>query len=281
MSERKKISFAHGQELSPDDAPALPLWVDGHAYLLMAERFHDVVDGAGKVLRRVPLYGDDAVDIAVPSSERAVPAWRTADALQREDNFRKLHELLTRYRGHLARLISEESGFSNEQAEAELEQALASVGEMAGSCPTASNTEPANAGSPGHSAGHAGGVAAVLGDAQAPLAGPLMCALEALAAGWGVVLKPGPVSPSPLFATAELFTRAGFPKGIVNCVHGDEAAVRALCSHPGVSALSFCGAPALAGRVAAIAQETGRRHAVGGPGEKLRSDWRRCLGLVD
>ena len=280
MTERKKISFAHGQELSPDDAPALPLWIDGHAYLLMADRFHNVVDGAGRVLRRVPLYGDDAVAIAVTSTERAVPVWRAADVAMRGENFRNLYELLARYRAHLARLIAEESGFSNEQAEAELEQALATVGDMAANLSAALGAVPGSAGSAANESNAAVRVAAVLGDAQAPLAGPLMCVLEALAAGRGVVLKPGPVAPSALFAIAELFTRAGFPKGIVNCVHGDEAAVRALCSHSGVSALAFCGAPALAGRVAAMAQEAGCRHAVGAPGGKLQSEWRRCLGLA-
>jgi succinate-semialdehyde dehydrogenase / glutarate-semialdehyde dehydrogenase len=262
MNERKKISFAHGAELSPDDAPALPLWIDGHAYLLMADRFHDVVDVAGRVLRRVPLYGEDAVAIAAPAAQRAIAGWRATDVLEREACFRQLHELLARYRGHLARLIAEESGMDHEHADAELEDALAAIaGVIAG------RADPTERGE----------VAAVLGDAGSPLAGPLACAVDALAAGWGVVLKPSPKAPSALFACAELFSRAGFPKGIVNCIHGDEDAVKALVAHADVTALAFVGDVALASRIGAIAAAD-CAFVAGENRGALESAWRRCLG---
>jgi acyl-CoA reductase-like NAD-dependent aldehyde dehydrogenase len=263
MSERKKISFAHGQELSPDDAPALPLWIDGHAYLLMADRFHNVVDAAGRVLRRVPLYGEDAVAIAAPSAQRAIAGWRASDVLEREACFRQLHELLARYRGHLARLVAEEAALDHERAEAEIEDALAMIaGVIAG---RADATER-------------GEVAAVLCDAGSPLAGPLACAVDALAAGWGVVLKPSPNAPSALFACAELFSRAGFPQGIVNCIHGDEDVVKALVVHEDVTALVFVGDGALASRIGAIAAAAGCAFASGESRAALESAWRRCLG---
>jgi succinate-semialdehyde dehydrogenase / glutarate-semialdehyde dehydrogenase len=266
MNERKKISFAHGAELSPDDAPALPLWVDGHAYLLMADRFHDVVDVAGRVLRRVPLYGEDAVAIAAPAAQRAIAGWRATDVLEREVCFRQLDELLARYRGHLARLIAEESGMDHERADAELKDALATIaGVIAG---PHERLDPTGRGD----------VAAVLGDAGSPLAGPLACAVDALAAGWGVVLKPSPRAPSALFACAELFSRAGFPKGIVNCIHGDEDAVKALVAHEDVAALAFVGDGALASRIGVIADAADCTFVAGENRGALESAWRRCLG---
>ena len=53
-----------------------------------------------------------------------------------------------------------------------------------------------------------------------------------------------------LFACAELFSRAGFPKGIVNCIHGDEDAVKALAAHPDIVAMAFVGDEPLAVRLA-------------------------------
>jgi acyl-CoA reductase-like NAD-dependent aldehyde dehydrogenase len=251
-----------GKQLTPDDAPALPLWIDGHAYLMMAEQFLDVQDASGQVVRRVPLYGEDAVAIAVASTEKAVSVWRAQSPEQRQACWRELHDLLARYRAHLAKLVASECAWAPELADAELEQALAVVAVL-----------PAGAGKDT-------GIVAVLGDALAPLAGPLACALDALAAGRGVILKPSPKAPSALFACAELFSRAGFPPGVVNCVHGDEQAVRALCGNAGVGAVVFAGNETLAARIGEIAQAGGKCYAGGMPGENLQNEWRRCLGAA-
>lgn len=252
-----------GQELSPNDAPALPLWIDGHAYLLMAEQFQSVLNARGQVVRRVPLYGDDAVAIAAQSTARALDLWRVMTLAQRENCFQQLHELLGRYRGHFCKLLAEEAGFSHELAEAELNQVLAAI---AGRLTELHDTS---------------GVAAVASDSLAPLAAPLTCTVDALAAGWGVVLKPSAKAPSALFMIAELCSRAGFPAGLVNCVHGDEAAMRALCSRPPIAALAFAGGAEITRRIAALAQEGRMPCVAGSPDRELQRQWRTLLGYSD
>jgi acyl-CoA reductase-like NAD-dependent aldehyde dehydrogenase len=251
-----------GKQLTPDDAPALPLWVDGHALLMMAEQFLDVQDATGNVLRRVPLYGEEAVAIAAASTQKAVPVWQAMTDAQRQACFAELQALLQRYGAHLAKLLVAEAGMPADLAEAELAQTAAAVG----AAPAAQGPRSTTA------------ITVVLGDAQAPLAGPLACAVDALAAGCGVVLKPSPKAPSALFACAELFSRAGFPPGLVNCVHGDEKAVRALSAHPSLGAVAFCGDGELSRRIGEIVRADGKAFAGGRPGATLQSDWLRCLG---
>lgn len=256
-----------GQELTPNDAPALPLWIDGHAYLMMADGFLPVIDAKGKTVRKVPLYGEEAVRIAATSAADARAAWQTMPGEARERCFRELHELLARYRGHLCKLLEDEAGLTHQAAEDELEQALVALAGRLSEC-------------------HAGsGVAAVAADQQAVLAGPLACAAEALAAGWAVVLKTSPKAPSALFALAELFTRAGFPAGLVNCVHGDEAAMRALAGSAQIGALAFAGSAALAERVGQLAVAANKPYAGGvyaGPsGKALIAAWRPLLGYPE
>lgn len=247
-----------GQEFSlGDDAPALPLWIDGRAFLMMAEQFHTVIDAQGRAVRRVPLYGADAVVIASRSTSQAVAAWAAVPAAKRETCFQSLHDLLVKFREHFERLLADEAGLSQELAAAELDQALAAIANRPAGRQTGS------------------GVAAVASDALSPLAAPLACAIEALAAGWGVILKPSTKAPSALFASAELFSRAGFPAGLVNCVHGDEAVMRALCAEPSVAALAFAGDPGLAQRIAAIAAEH-RKPCVAGASP--HGEWSRLLG---
>ena len=248
-----------GQELSPNDAPALPLWIDGHAYLLMAEQFHSVVNGKGQAVRRVPLYGDDAVAIAVASTVKALDRWRVMGVDQRENCFCRLHELLGCFRAHLSKLLVEEAGFSPELAEGELEQTLAGI---------------ASRRSELHDNAQ---VAAMASDAQAPLAAPMISAVDALAAGWGVILKPSTKAPSALFAMAELFTRAGFPSGLINCVHGDEQVMRALCSCSSIAALAFAGGAEISRRVAEMAEEGGVPCVTGSPDAAWQGRWHHLL----
>lgn len=248
-----------GQELSPNDAPALPLWIDGRAFLMMAEQFHSVINAQGQAVRRVPLYGADAVVIASQSTEKAVVAWAALPPTEREACFQSLHELLTRYRAHFERLLVDEAGLSQELAAAEVDQALTAMTNRL----TGPQTRT--------------GIAAVAADSLAPLATPLACAIDALAAGWGVILKPSTKAPSALFASAELFSRAGFPAGLVNCVHGDEAVMRALCGQAEISALAFAGGPELSQRIAALAAEAGKPCAAGAA---LHSQWSALLGYA-
>jgi malonate-semialdehyde dehydrogenase (acetylating)/methylmalonate-semialdehyde dehydrogenase len=54
----------------------------------------------------------------------------------------------------------------------------------------------------------------------------------------------------------DLIDKAGFPKGVMNLVHGGAEAVTALCTHPEVRGVSFVGSTP----VAKIVYETGTRH---------------------
>lgn len=252
---------AFGPKVEADGAPALPCWIGGHAYLAMAPVFFDVVAADGRTLRRVPLCGEAPVAAAIESAAAGLAAWCSLPPARREAGFVELHSLLERYRGHLAGLIAEEAGLSHELAESELREALAAASGIV-AAPTAGR-----------------GVAVVIGDQLSPLAGVVTCTVAALAAGWAVVLKPAPAAPSALLAFAELCSRAGFPDGLVNLVHGDEAAIYALCASEAVSAVACVGSDELATRVREIVGESGQPFAGGPPNDEMLAAWRRCLGV--
>ena len=251
-----------GQELSPNDAPALPLWIDGHAYLMMAEQFLTVINAKGEAVRRVPLYGEAAVVAAADSTEQAVRVWQVMSPEAQAECFKSLHDLLARFRGHLCGLLADEAGFSHELAEQELARALAAIAGRINSVHASAS------------------IAAVASDALAPLAAPLTCAVDALAAGWGVLLKPSTKAPSALFAMAEIFSRAGFPAGLINCVHGDEQVIRALCANKKVKALAFAGGADLSQKMAAMAGQHEMPCISGAPDGALQSQWRALLGYT-
>ncbi|HMW54597.1 aldehyde dehydrogenase family protein [Accumulibacter sp.] len=226
-----------------DEILAIPLWINGHAYLTMTPTFFDVRDRCtGQIKRRTPLCGTDQALTAVASAQAALPAWAALTIAARAMLLAALAAALAAYAEHFANLIAEETGKNAASASAEVEQALR-VLKAAGT---------------GSVATGGSGVVAVVCDDQAPLLGPLRLAVQALLAGATVVIKPSPKAPSAAFALAELTARNGFPGGVVNILHGDLAAIEGLCTASAVGLLLFAGDPALGSKVAAIASRHGK-----------------------
>lgn len=75
----------------------------------------------------------------------------------------------------------------------------------------------------------------------------------ALLAGNTVVVKPSPLTPVGVHALAQIAEAVGLPAGVLNIVHGDVEAGRALAAHPGVDFITFTGSAAVAANVAAAA----------------------------
>lgn len=225
-----------------NDAPlALPLWINGHAYLTMAETFQDVTNPrTGQVLRRTPLCGADAAAKAVAAAQALLPKWALDQDGARQNLFLAMADALEGYAAHFAGLIVEESGKDEAAAVAEVAAAVALLRD------------------PWSLTLMAGTVAAVVSDERDPLLGVLSVAVPALFAGGVVVAKPGPRAPSAAFAFAELASRAGLPDGAFNILQGDEAAVDGLCAQADVGRIAFIGEAALGEKVRGIAERHGK-----------------------
>ncbi|MCL4139267.1 UNVERIFIED_CONTAM: hypothetical protein GTU68_025313 [Idotea baltica] len=76
----------------------------------------------------------------------------------------------------------------------------------------------------------------------------------ALAAGNTVVAKPSEITPMTAFLLSRLCIEAGFPKGVLNIVHGLGPKVgQAISEHPDIPIISFTGGTATGKRIAATA----------------------------
>jgi acyl-CoA reductase-like NAD-dependent aldehyde dehydrogenase len=225
--------------LETDDPLAIPLWINGHAYLTMAPMFLDVRNPvSGQVLRRTPLCGAGEAHKAVEAAQAALAQWGAQTSVARAALLAALADALAGYAGHFAKLIVEETGKDAALAAAEVSAAVALLRDAP--------------------AVNVSGVAAIVSDDADPLLGALSHAVPALFAGATVVIKPSPKAPAALFALAELTARNGFPDGVFNILQGDEAAVEGLCTSSAVNILLFTGNAALGGRVADIARRHGK-----------------------
>ncbi|HZX32757.1 MAG TPA: aldehyde dehydrogenase family protein [Rhodocyclaceae bacterium] len=224
--------------MAPDGPMAIPLWVNGHAYLTVTESFFDVIDAqTGDAVRRVPLCGAAEAAEAANAAQAAQPAWAALTGAERQVHLTALADALAGYAGHFAKLVRQETGKSEADAAAEVDAAVAALrGSVAG--------EP--------------GVVAVLADAGRPLAATAELAASALAGGAAVVVKPSPKAPSAVFALCELSARAGWPAGVLNLLQGDEAAIDGLCASPAIGRVAYAGDAALGQKIGAIAARHGK-----------------------
>ena len=193
-----------------DGPPAIPLWINGHAYLTVSEHFADVCDAeSSEVLRRVPLCGAGEALAAVAATESALPVWAGLSMGERQGYLQALATELDQYASHFASLLQQECGGDAASANAEVVAAVAVL----------------TAGRVGQ-----GGTAALALSATRPLATVAEALAPVLLAGGTAVCKPDPKAPSVVLALCELSARAGWPAGVLNLVHGDSDMLRALAA---------------------------------------------------
>ncbi|MFN4342615.1 MAG: aldehyde dehydrogenase family protein [Azonexus sp.] len=224
-------------EFAPEGPMAIPMWVNGHAFLTLPGNFYTVTNPAtGEAIRRVPLCGASEAAPAVQAAQAAQPGWAAMGMPARRVCLGRLADALERYAGHFAKLLMQDGGIDDSQATAEVGEAVAALRD--------------------DRVGQTGVIGLVL-DAERPLAGFAASMAPALLAGATLVVKPSPKAPSAVFALCELTSRAEWPAGVVNLLQGDQAAIEGLCAS-GIDCLVYRGHAALGAQVGAIAEAAGK-----------------------
>jgi len=223
-------------EFSPDGPLAIPLWINGHAFLTVTESFYNVTHPTtGESLRRVPLCGASEATAAVTAARAAQTTWAEMGLAARRVYLAKLADALENYTGHFAKLLMQDVAIDEAAASAEVAAAVAALR--------------------GAAVGETG-VFGLVTDAARPLANIAEVIAPALMAGATVVVKPSPRAPSAAYALCELSARVDWPAGVLNLLQGDTAAIDGLCA-AGIDRLVYRGNAALGADVGEIA-EAGR-----------------------
>jgi malonate-semialdehyde dehydrogenase (acetylating)/methylmalonate-semialdehyde dehydrogenase len=81
----------------------------------------------------------------------------------------------------------------------------------------------------------------------------------AIACGNAFILKPSEKVPLTANRLGELLLEAGLPEGVFNIVHGGREVVEAICTHPGIRAISFVGSSPVAQYVYQVGGQHGKR----------------------
>jgi len=234
-------------------------WIDGKHHERAAERHGDVFNPAtGEVAARVAFASPSVVDEAVESAARAAETWRSVSIAKRTKVLFAFRQLVDKFQGELARLLTLEHGKVTGDALGEVNRGLEVVEFACGIADLAKGEYSENVSTEvdSYSIRQPLGVVAGITPFNFPAMVPMWMYPIAIACGNAFVLKPSERDPSCSTFVAQLLADAGLPPGVFNVVHGDKVAVDRLLEHPKVAAVSFVGSTPIAQYI----YETGTRH---------------------
>ncbi len=192
----------------------------------------------------VPLTPTDQVNEAVKAARSAYHAWREKSWVQRGEVVDQLAQLIKRDVEELSRMVTIECGKPINEGRADVIEALHMAQYVAGLSRlpigyAISSEIPAK---DAYILRKPKGVIACITPWNFPFAIPLWGILPAVLAGNTVVFKPSEETPIVAHKLALLFEEAGFPKGVINTIHGvGEETGDAMVKHPDVNAILFTG----------------------------------------
>ena len=221
----------------------------------------------GEVLAHCPLGTAKELDQAVQAAKIAFKTWRSTPAVDRVQYFFKLKNLLEENFEEISKLITLEHGKTIAEARGDIRRGIQMV-ETACGIPTLMMGDHFEDIAPGidcKAVNRPMGVFGVIAPFNFPAMVPFWFWPFGVATGNTVVLKPSERVPLTQMKIFELIEKAGFPKGVVNMVHGGKDVVNAMCTHPDVKGVSFVGSTPVAKHVYVTGTSHGKRvQALGG-----------------
>ncbi|KAM0749019.1 Methylmalonate-semialdehyde dehydrogenase [Meredithblackwellia eburnea MCA 4105] len=206
------------------------------------EKWIDVNDpSTQRLLTRVPETSHAEMVRIVDRAQDAFLEWRDSSVLRRQAVFLKLQALIKEHHDDLARAITLEQGKTFADAKGDVLRGLQVVETVCGipnllmgeklevskDMDTETRRVPL-------------GVGAAICPFNFPAMIPLWSAVS-IAAGNSLIIKPSERDPGAAMMLAELFERAGLPKGVLSVLHGTVPAVKFICEEPRIKAISFVG----------------------------------------
>lgn len=246
----------------------IPNYINGRHVTPEVGNYHPVFNPSeGEIIGQVPLSGETEVDLAVQAATAAFTTWSDMPVTKRAAVLFKFRQLLDEHFDELAALITRENGKTLPESRGDITRGMEvvdfacgiahlgkgeSLPQIAEAMDAVTMREPV-------------GVCAGITPFNFPAMVPMWMFPLAIACGNAFILKPSEKVPLTALKIAELFHEAGLPDGVLNIVNGGQEVVDALCTHPGIAALSFVGSTHVARHVYTLGTQHGKRvQAAGG-----------------
>ncbi len=222
----------------------VPLFINGEFFDSQASQWQDVKNPATQeVLAQVPFATDSEMELAVKSAAEAFKTWRDVPVPERVRYFFKFQKLLKDNQKEIAQILCQENGKNFEDGMGDVwrgievvEHACSAANHLMGE-----TVENVARKIDSYSMIQPLGVCAGITPFNFPAMIPLWMFPLAIVSGNTFVLKPSEQDPLTPMMLAQLFHECGFPKGLLNVVHGGAKQVDFLLDSPVIKAVSFVG----------------------------------------
>ena len=221
----------------------------------------------GEEVGTLQLGDASTVDRAVQVAVAAQKQWQQVSLAKRTQILYRMRELVIAATDEIAEVITREHGKTLGDAKGEIARGLETL-EFATSITQdlkGGFSQNISTGVDGHTLRQPLGVVAGITPFNFPAMVPFWMHPIAIATGNAFILKPSERDPSASNIVARLYREAGLPDGVFQVVHGGKSVVDALCTHDGISGVSFVGSTPIAKHVHQTASAAGKRvQALGG-----------------
>lgn len=206
------------------------------------EYFESLCPFNNEVVWRGHAAGQEQIDLAIESAEKAYKSWRKTPIEYREALLQRFAALLQKNKQLLAETISKETGKPMWETTGE-------VGAMANKIAISIKAYHERTGTIENNQGASKayirhkphGVVAVFGPYNFPGHLPNGHIVPALLAGNAVVFKPSEMTPLVAELTMKFWLESGLPEGLINLVQGQSQVGKYLAQHPKLDGLFFTG----------------------------------------
>lgn len=220
------------------------------------EWIDNIEPATGKPYSRIPDSGTEDAERAVAAAKAAFPAWADTSINERAAWLTKIADRIEERSEELARAESIDNGKPLSLARSvDIPRGSANFRYFAQAI-TQFHSETYDMGSMGfnYTLRRPMGVAGCISPWNLPLYLFTWKIAPALAAGNTVVAKPSEVTPMTAYLLSEICIEIGFPKGVLNIVHGLGGKIgAAIVAHPDVPAISFTGGTATGKAISSVA----------------------------
>jgi len=222
-------------------------FIGGELTAPIAGQYFDNVDPAvGAVYGLVPDSDEKDLEKAVMAAKKVFPTWRATPPAMRAAMLSKLADLIEAKKDEFIHAESIDTGkpvwlTSN----VDIPRGIANLRAFANAAVNFSGQSFEKDNSKSYTLRQPIGVVATISPWNLPLLLFTWKMAPALASGNCVIAKPSEVTPMTAYLLSTLVNEAGFPKGVVNILHGKGANIgAAITKHPDIAAISFTGGTA-------------------------------------
>ncbi len=220
------------------------MFIDGQSVISASADWLDVTDPATqKAICQVPMATEAEMERAIASAKKAFETWKDVPVTKRARMMLNYQHLLKEHHDELAEILAEETGKNFEDAKGDVWRGI-EVAEHAANIPSlmmGETVENVASKVDTYSLIQPLGVCAGITPFNFPAMIPLWMFPMAVVCGNTFVLKPSEQDPNTPMRLAELFYEAGFPKEVLQVVHGGKDQVDQILNHADIEAISFVG----------------------------------------